>query len=455
MKKLLSLAALVIGLNAYQIDIKSGWQLKGALEDINVTDVFNEAEIISVWTYDDENGKWRAYLPNVNVNLDSYGIEPLNIIHKGEGFWVNASNNLFVETNISENAQNIDGNTNNISNNEAKNSLGIEEIGSFKINYSYNKVSTGIVDVTNKKVFISDQIKLYIYELDNIEEPTLLNTYNLYGGGRNIALSKDNKKLFIDKLSSLLILNVSKAEKGIDEIGKYENDNSITDFILSNDNTTAFILNNNSLNVIDINDTTNPKLIKEIELLPKEFYIKKLYISNNDTKLYGLIDSSFGKGLLILNLKDNKNSKIAFTIEDDMTMYDMAISKDDRIAILSTSKGLVILDISEPNDIKEFLFYPNDYVFNDIVIASNNKIAFGVNKQKLKVDVLDISNPENPKKVDSIDFLSTYNVPYKIFLSSDETKMFVATTISAEGGESPAFGITRVYIFDVSSYTKK
>ena len=99
MKKLLSLAALVIGLNAYQIDIKSGWQLKGALEDINVTDVFNEAEIISVWTYNDENGKWRAYVPNMNVNLDSYGIEPLNIIHKGEGFWVNANNNLFIETN--------------------------------------------------------------------------------------------------------------------------------------------------------------------------------------------------------------------------------------------------------------------------------------------------------------------------------------------------------------------
>ena len=99
MKKLLSLAAVVIGLNAYQIDIKSGWQLKGALEDINVTDVFNESEIISVWTYDGNNNKWKAYLPNMNIDLSNYNnIEPLNIIHKGEGFWVSANSDLLVET---------------------------------------------------------------------------------------------------------------------------------------------------------------------------------------------------------------------------------------------------------------------------------------------------------------------------------------------------------------------
>jgi len=38
-------------------------------------------------------------VPNMNVNLDSYGIEPLNVIHKAEGFWVNANNSLSVEIN--------------------------------------------------------------------------------------------------------------------------------------------------------------------------------------------------------------------------------------------------------------------------------------------------------------------------------------------------------------------
>ena len=36
MKKILFLIAMIIGLNAYQINIKNGWQLKGALEDYNV-----------------------------------------------------------------------------------------------------------------------------------------------------------------------------------------------------------------------------------------------------------------------------------------------------------------------------------------------------------------------------------------------------------------------------------
>jgi len=85
---------MIIGLNAYQINIKSGWQLKGALEDINVTSVFNKPEIISVWTYDDENNKWRAYLPNTNIDLNKFGIKPLNTINKGEGFWVNSIENI-------------------------------------------------------------------------------------------------------------------------------------------------------------------------------------------------------------------------------------------------------------------------------------------------------------------------------------------------------------------------
>jgi len=94
MKKILLLVAMIIGLNAYQINIKSGWQLKGALEDINVTSVFNKPEIISVWTYDDENNKWRAYLPNTNIDLNKFGIKPLNTINKGEGFWVNSIENI-------------------------------------------------------------------------------------------------------------------------------------------------------------------------------------------------------------------------------------------------------------------------------------------------------------------------------------------------------------------------
>ena len=93
MKKLLSFAAaLAISVGAYTLNLHTGWQLKGALSDINVNEL-NSSDIISVWTYDSINKKWRAYLPNSSINLSKYGIENLQKIEEGEGFWVNAKNN--------------------------------------------------------------------------------------------------------------------------------------------------------------------------------------------------------------------------------------------------------------------------------------------------------------------------------------------------------------------------
>jgi len=91
MKKLFSfVAAMAISAGAYTLNLHSGWQLKGALSDINVSK-FNNSNIISVWTYNSNNQKWKAYLPNSSINLSQYGIENLQEIKEGEGFWINAS----------------------------------------------------------------------------------------------------------------------------------------------------------------------------------------------------------------------------------------------------------------------------------------------------------------------------------------------------------------------------
>jgi len=329
----------------------------------------------------------------------------------------------------------------------------IKEIGSFKIS-NYNEVSEMIFNPNDTKAFISDQIDLYVYDISNLKNPKQLKKYSgLYSGGRNIALSKDNKKLFIDKLSSLLVLDVSNPEEEIKELGAYENNNTIVDFVLSNDGKTIFLTDNSSLKIIDVSDPTFPTTTKDIP------NIKKLFISNDDKRLYCLVKDEQEEGLIILDLTDRTNptQKGKFTVNEIVS--DMEVSKDGKVAILKTNQGIVILNINRSNDnnldnIIEALLYPNYYKFDDIKIASNNKIVFGVRKLGLKVDILDISNPQNPEKINSIDFGYTYNTPYKVFLSNDEEKMFVTTTISAEGSESPAFGKTRVYMFDVSSYTQ-
>ena len=334
----------------------------------------------------------------------------------------------------------------------------IKEIGSFKIS-NYNKVSEMIFNPTDTRAFISDRLNLYIYDINNLNNPKLLNTYDFYVGGRNIVLSKDNKLFIDDTLKYLKILDVNNP-KEIKELGAYENNNTIVDFVLSNDGKTIFLTDNSSLKIIDVSDPTFPATTQTMS------NIKKLFISNDDKRLYCLItnplDPHAKEGLIILDLTDRTNptQKGVFLVEDlSLGVYDMEVSKDGKVAILKTNQGIVILNINRSNDnnpdnITEFFSYPNLYSFDDIKIASNNKTVFGVRTSDLKVDVLDISDLQNPKIINSIDFGYTYNAPYKVFLSNDEEKMFVTTTISAEGSESPADGKTRVYIFDVSSYTQ-
>ena len=87
-------------LSAYNINVHSGWQFKGALEDLNATALFQNPNIVSVWTYDTKNSKWRVYLPNnptIMQHLPSY-VSPLGLIKKEEGYWVNALGSAQIDT---------------------------------------------------------------------------------------------------------------------------------------------------------------------------------------------------------------------------------------------------------------------------------------------------------------------------------------------------------------------
>jgi len=108
MKKLFSIVtALAIGAGAYTLNLNTGWQLKGALSDINVSEL-NNSNIISVWTYDSNIQKWRAYIPNSSIDLSKYGIENLQKIEEGEGFWINAKSNVSINIASEINNSNYD-----------------------------------------------------------------------------------------------------------------------------------------------------------------------------------------------------------------------------------------------------------------------------------------------------------------------------------------------------------
>jgi hypothetical protein len=85
------MTGLVINMNAFTFKIISGWQLRSIDKNIN---------------YDVKNKKWKAYIPNKNINLNKFGIEDLTKINKYDGFWINALTNFTLkinENNISNN----------------------------------------------------------------------------------------------------------------------------------------------------------------------------------------------------------------------------------------------------------------------------------------------------------------------------------------------------------------
>jgi hypothetical protein len=106
MKKLIFLIMFIINIFAHTINIKAGWQLLGTENELNVT-IFKNSNIKSVWSYDSKNKRWKAYIPNINIDLNKLNIENLTKIDKYEGFWLNSLSNFTLNTEILFNTLNV------------------------------------------------------------------------------------------------------------------------------------------------------------------------------------------------------------------------------------------------------------------------------------------------------------------------------------------------------------
>lgn len=93
MKKNLAISAVLasaLSLSAGTIPVNTGWNLVGAVDDINPSTV-NCAK--TIWTYNTD-GTWNLY-QNINSS-DNFGFNPLTNIEKGVGFWVNSTCNTSI-----------------------------------------------------------------------------------------------------------------------------------------------------------------------------------------------------------------------------------------------------------------------------------------------------------------------------------------------------------------------
>jgi hypothetical protein len=94
-KQIISLglvATISSSLLAYTYEIKEGWQLLGAIEDITDLSIFNDKCIDYMWKYntnDTANPEWNLHIAN-GVDYDYCG-KTLGNLNKGDGFWVKAN----------------------------------------------------------------------------------------------------------------------------------------------------------------------------------------------------------------------------------------------------------------------------------------------------------------------------------------------------------------------------
>ena len=94
-KQLISLglvATLSSSLLAYTYEIKEGWQLLGAVENITDLSVFNDTCVDYLWKYDTNdttNSIWRLHIAN-GIDYNYCG-DTLDKLNQGDGFWVKAN----------------------------------------------------------------------------------------------------------------------------------------------------------------------------------------------------------------------------------------------------------------------------------------------------------------------------------------------------------------------------
>jgi hypothetical protein len=93
---------------AQNINITTGWQLKGTESNYSNMNDFNKSCIDLVWKYNKNTSTWSAYSPNSNTAqliTDSTTIDTLSNINENDGFWIKANSdcNIVNEPIVSDN----------------------------------------------------------------------------------------------------------------------------------------------------------------------------------------------------------------------------------------------------------------------------------------------------------------------------------------------------------------
>ena len=138
------------------VNINSGWNLVGAVEDVNPSNIECAR---TVWTFDGYNWNWSLY--QTMNQVDNYGYTPLTQINKGQGFWVNSECSTVLD--FAESNDTVEDNTTTTVMDINATPVAPLEIGSFGTAYNTDEGNDWYalfdIDTLNETIMITDYEK--------------------------------------------------------------------------------------------------------------------------------------------------------------------------------------------------------------------------------------------------------------------------------------------------------
>lgn len=168
----------------------------------------------------------------------------------------------------------------------------------------------------------------------------------------------------------------------------------ITDSIIQKikiyDNIAFLITNYNTIQIIDVSNSTNPILLGVYEFEGPYPYFTDFVVYNN----YLLI-TDVSNGILLVNIQNLYNPTLSSIYNTEGSPYSIRIN--DEYAYVSNDDNFIIMDISTPSNPVELGNWSEENVFiGDRFDFFDSKIYF-LNWNDLYI--IDVSNPNNPTEI--------------------------------------------------------
>jgi hypothetical protein len=275
----------------------------------------------------------------------------------------------------------------------------------------------------NRKVFIGDNKNLVVMDITDLFNPTKIGQLNISGTKYEIILSQDETKAFIaNGQGGLVIVNI-KNPTSPSIISRFMNSSTIG-VTLSKDETTAFIASHAGLIIVDITDITNPTKIGFYRSIGNT---RGVTLSQDGTKAF-LADTV---SLIIIDVTDPTNPTKISTLNINSDANMVALSQDETKAFVAGGgAGLVIVDITDVSHPSEIGRFKTNRGVHKVILSKNETKAFLIendlvapSRHNEKVKVINIKNPSNSTKLNSF---SSAKLPSDIAISNDDTKAFIA-----------------------------